>query len=104
MQYQQIPPKLASIILLQFDKSINAALNGRSAKKVVFHSEKLSTYRFCDNVWTFLLKNVDFREGNHEICSVQKVKIVACDAKGTGGSSAANSAANKHNPDNPNDA
>ena len=24
--------------------------------RVIFHSEKLSTYRFCDNVWTFLLK------------------------------------------------
>lgn len=56
MQYGQLPPNLASEVLLHFDKSINAALSSRVKNKVIFHSEKLSTYRFCDNVWTFLLK------------------------------------------------
>ena len=56
MQYGQIPPALAQQILLQFDKAVNEALGTRVRNKVVFHSEKLSTYRFCDNVWTFLLK------------------------------------------------
>ena len=43
-------------------------------------AEKLNTYRFCDNVWTFMLKDVEFREVS-EIARVDRVKIVACDAK-----------------------
>lgn len=43
---------------------------------------KLNTYRFCDNVWTFVLNNVEFRENPmQEIAKVEKVKIVACDGK-----------------------
>jgi hypothetical protein len=41
----------------------------------------LNTYRFCDNVWTFVLENVDFREVG-EIVKAEKVKVVACDGKG----------------------
>ena len=41
----------------------------------------LNTYRFCDNVWTFVLNNVEFREVG-EIVKVDKVKVVACDGKG----------------------
>uniref|UniRef100_A0A8C7A7P3 Transcription initiation factor IIA gamma chain n=1 Tax=Neovison vison TaxID=452646 RepID=A0A8C7A7P3_NEOVI len=39
--------------------------------------------RFCDNVWTFVLNNVEFREVT-ELIKVDKVKIVACDGKNTG--------------------
>lgn len=42
---------------------------------------KLNTYRFCDNVWTFMLNDVEFREVQ-EIARVSKVKVVACDGKG----------------------
>lgn len=41
----------------------------------------LNTYRFCDNVWTFVLNNVEFREVG-ELVKVEKVKVVACDGKG----------------------
>lgn len=41
---------------------------------------KLNTYRFCDNVWTFMLNDVEFREVQ-EVAVVDKVKIVACDGK-----------------------
>ena len=41
---------------------------------------KLNTYRFCDNVWTFMLNDVEFREAQ-EMAKVDKVKIVACDGK-----------------------
>uniref|UniRef100_A0A3Q0SZH9 Transcription initiation factor IIA subunit 2 n=1 Tax=Amphilophus citrinellus TaxID=61819 RepID=A0A3Q0SZH9_AMPCI len=40
----------------------------------------LNTYRFCDNVWTFVLNDVEFREVT-ELVKVDKVKIVACDGK-----------------------
>lgn len=40
----------------------------------------ISASRFCDNVWTFMLNDVEFREVQ-EIAKVDKVKIVACDGK-----------------------
>ena len=39
---------------------------------------KIKIYRYCDNVWTFLMTNTEFRdaaEGFH----ADRVKIVACD-------------------------
>jgi transcription initiation factor TFIIA small subunit len=45
----------------------------------------LHTYRFCDNVWTFILENVKFKTANYsgivEEIHADKVKIVACDSK-----------------------
>lgn len=49
----------------------------------------LDTYRFCDNVWTFLLDDVTFSMtgpgGVKDTAHVEKLKIVACDGKVTGG-------------------
>ena len=40
----------------------------------------LHTYRFCDNVWTFILTDATFK--SEEISeTLSKVKIVACDSK-----------------------
>lgn len=80
MQLQLLSPNLALRVLLQFDKSINTALSTRVKNKLNFRAEKLNTYRFCDNVWTFMLNDVEFREFN-ELAKVDRVKIVACDAK-----------------------
>ncbi|EPB74497.1 Transcription initiation factor IIA, gamma subunit, helical domain protein [Ancylostoma ceylanicum] len=38
-------------------------------------AEKLRAYRHCDNVWTFLMERVDFRDS----IRVNRVKFVACD-------------------------
>ncbi|KAH9560944.1 hypothetical protein CY35_06G135900 [Sphagnum magellanicum] len=57
-----ISPLLAVKVLMQFDKG------------------HLHTYRFCDNVWTFILENAVFKTDS-ESQSVDHVKIVACDAK-----------------------
>ena len=56
-----------------------------------FLQGKLSTYRFCDNVWTLVLKDFvvkDSNQGQHnttapaaQIPRAEKVKIVACDGK-----------------------
>jgi len=83
IQLGQITPQLALRVLLQFDKSINTALSTRVKNKMTFRGS-LNTYRFCDNVWTFVLKNVEFRDGPDQV-SVEKVKIVACDGKGSSG-------------------
>ncbi|EPY83070.1 BCL2/adenovirus E1B protein-interacting protein 2 [Camelus ferus] len=79
---QQITPQLALQVLLQFDKAINSALAQRVRNRVNFRGS-LNTYRFCDNVWTFVLNDVEFREVT-ELIKVDKVKIVACDGKNTG--------------------
>uniref|UniRef100_A0A3P8WUK1 Ral transcription factor IIA subunit 2 n=1 Tax=Cynoglossus semilaevis TaxID=244447 RepID=A0A3P8WUK1_CYNSE len=47
----------------------------------------LNTYRFCDNVWTFVLNDVEFREVT-DLVKVDKVKIVACDGKNSGSNAA----------------
>jgi len=80
MQMQMLSPNLALRVLLQFDKSINSALSNRVRQKVNFKAEILNTYRFCDNVWTLMLNNVEFRD-LPELTRVDRVKIVACDAK-----------------------
>ncbi|KAH3875718.1 transcription initiation factor IIA subunit 2-like [Dreissena polymorpha] len=80
IQVGQITPQLALKVLLQFDKSINQALASRVKTRVSFKG-KLNTYRFCDNVWTFVLNTAEFKEVQ-EIARVDKVKIVACDGKG----------------------
>ena len=67
-------------ILLQFDKSINNALSNRVRQKVNFKAELLNTYRFCDNVWTLMLNDVEFRDFP-ELTKVDRVKIVAIDTR-----------------------
>ena len=103
IQCGQISNALASKILVQFDKSINNALSSRIKNRLSFkvklirswiplsmlincvlilkQAGHLKTYRFCDNVWTFVLKEVEFRDVQ-ELVKVDKVKIVACDGKG----------------------
>ncbi|PUZ74894.1 hypothetical protein GQ55_1G102900 [Panicum hallii var. hallii] len=57
-----VSPELAIQVLVQFDKG------------------HLHTYRFCDNVWTFILTDATFK--SEEISeTLSKVKIVACDSK-----------------------
>lgn len=80
VQYGQITPQLQVKVLLQFDKSMNHALSTRVRSRLTFKAGKLNTYRFCDNVWTFLFSDVEFREVQ-EIARVDKVKVVACDGR-----------------------
>ncbi|XP_035579133.1 transcription initiation factor IIA subunit 2-like [Zalophus californianus] len=82
IQSQQITPQLAFQVLLQFDKAINSALVQRVRNRVNFRGS-LNTYRFCDNVWTFVLNDAEFREVT-ELIKVDKVNIVACDGINTG--------------------
>ena len=46
-----------------------------------FQADKLNTYRFCDNVWTFLMSEVEFKEVQ-EFMVCDKLKVVACDGRG----------------------
>ncbi|KAB7494348.1 Transcription initiation factor IIA subunit 2, partial [Armadillidium nasatum] len=58
LYYQQIPSALALKILQQFDKVINNSLATKVRSRISFKADKLNTYRFCDNVWTFLMSDV----------------------------------------------
>jgi transcription initiation factor TFIIA small subunit len=77
-QYGQITPQLATKVMLQFDKSINTVLATRIKSRLTFKAGKVNTYRLCDNVWTFMLNDVEFREAQG-MAKMGKVKIVACD-------------------------
>lgn len=59
---------------------MNVLFKYAHAKFLSFFQGHLNTYRFCDNVWTFVLNNVEFKEVS-ELVTVDKVKIVACDGK-----------------------
>ncbi|XP_050438712.1 transcription initiation factor IIA subunit 2 [Adelges cooleyi] len=80
IQFGQITPALGMKILLQFDKAVNNSLATRVKSKITFKAGKMDTYRFCDNVWTFMLSDVEFKE-TQEMAKVEKLKIVACDGK-----------------------
>lgn len=41
----------------------------------------LDTYRFCDEVWTFIIKDVKFKLDNTNTVEAERVKIVACQSK-----------------------
>ena len=73
----EITPELAQKALLQFDKEISNALSTRVKNRVSFQG-KLHAYRLCDDLWTFILNDVEFREGC-ELDIVDKVQFVACD-------------------------
>ncbi|GLJ16111.1 hypothetical protein SUGI_0268620 [Cryptomeria japonica] len=55
-----LTPEHAIQVLVQFDKSMAEALETHVKSKVTIKGH-LHTYRFCDNVWTFLLQNAQFK-------------------------------------------
>ncbi|KAF4382139.1 hypothetical protein G4B88_009429 [Cannabis sativa] len=101
VQNGTLSPELAIQVLVQFDKSMTEALETQVKSKVTIKQYEhwnvksvgiltclcfgppqghLHTYRFCDNVWTFILQDALFK---NEECqeNVGQVKIVACDSK-----------------------
>ncbi|CAG8529074.1 8472_t:CDS:2 [Paraglomus occultum] len=83
IQLDKITPQLALKVLAQFDKSITEALDGKVKTRATFKQGSLRTYRFCDEVWTFIIKDPNLRI-EHEQLHVDKIKIVACSAKKPG--------------------
>ncbi|KAI7829218.1 transcription initiation factor IIA, gamma subunit, helical domain-containing protein [Kickxella alabastrina] len=82
IQAGHITPQLAIQVLDQYDKSISEALSSKVKAKAVMKGN-LRTYRFCDDVWTFIIKNPTFKF-DHDSASADKVKIVACNARRPG--------------------
>ncbi|KAK4686654.1 transcription initiation factor TFIIA small subunit, partial [Tremellales sp. Uapishka_1] len=76
-----IPPQLAMRVLQQFDKSLTENLQ-KGVKQKTTVKGHLDTYRLCDDVWTFVVKDPQFKmEGtgsSAEVVTAPKIKIVAC--------------------------
>lgn len=76
---QQVTPGLALKVLQQFDKSMTQSLSQKVKTRYTFKG-KLKVYRYCDNVWTCVIEDADFKESHsQEQMSCKKVKIVACE-------------------------
>ncbi|XLS67572.1 hypothetical protein HN51_018595 [Arachis hypogaea] len=79
VQNGTLSPELAIQVLVQFDKSMAEALETQVKSKVSIKGH-LHTYRFCDNVWTFMLQDALIKTDDCQE-NVGRVKIVACDSK-----------------------
>lgn len=94
---QKIQPQLAMRILNNFDRIIseNLKVEGNIAKSRLTFKGDLDTYRFCDDVWTFIIKNVLIKMSDvsappesgtsssnvESEVTVDKFKIVACNSR-----------------------
>ncbi|ORZ25301.1 transcription initiation factor IIA, gamma subunit, helical domain-domain-containing protein [Absidia repens] len=82
IQSGHLNPQLAMRVLTTFDKSISEGLAQLVRNRAVIKGH-LHTYRFCDDVWTFIIENPNFKFDQNTLSS-DKVKIVACNAKRPG--------------------
>lgn len=90
---EKIQPQLAMRILHNFDRIVSELLKaelGIAKSKLTFKGD-LHTYRFCDDVWTFIIKNVLIKltdassnDNNDSEINVEKFKIVACNSRKAG--------------------
>ncbi|CCC71604.1 hypothetical protein NCAS_0H02940 [Naumovozyma castellii] len=87
----RIEASLAMRVLETFDKVVSETLKDNTAAKMSVKGN-LDTYGFCDDVWTFIVKNCKVTvEGNSNIMdangesqnviTVDKLRIVACNSK-----------------------
>jgi transcription initiation factor TFIIA small subunit len=96
----RIEPQLAMRILSNFDRAIAENLAEKVKARLTFKVSgsrgcfmisslsaiqgHLETYRFCDDVWTFIVKDVKFKSDTGQEFTTDKVKIVSCNAKKPG--------------------
>ncbi|KAF2744301.1 transcription initiation factor IIA gamma chain [Sporormia fimetaria CBS 119925] len=80
---RRIEPQLAMKVLMHFDKAIADVLAEKVKARMSFKGH-LDTYRFCDEVWTFIIKDINFKLDNTSTVHADKVKIVACNTKRPG--------------------
>lgn len=82
---RRIEPQLAMKILTNFDKAVADVLADKVKSRLTFKGH-LDTYRFCDDVWTFIIKDINFKleNGNPNPIQADRVKIVSCNTKRPG--------------------
>ena len=80
-----LPPNLVKRVMENFDKCFTAALSSKVKNRYNYKAQKLRAYRFCDNVWTFVIESVTIRDLNAKTSiETGHLKIVACDANRKG--------------------
>ncbi|GMS90049.1 hypothetical protein PENTCL1PPCAC_12224, partial [Pristionchus entomophagus] len=81
-----IPKAIAQKVLCSFDKNMSKALGQRAKNRVQFKAGKLVAYRYCDNVWTLVMDNVEFRDVHRSSLDAgnRRMKFVACDGRAPG--------------------
>ncbi len=92
-QNNYINSAIVTEVLNQFDRAMCKVLAHNVRTKLAVKGD-LHTYRFCDNVWTFILHDAEFTDSAEVHVNVNKIKIVACDAKSP--SAATNSTTSSH--------
>ncbi|KAH6613984.1 transcription initiation factor IIA, gamma subunit-domain-containing protein [Boeremia exigua] len=80
---RRIEPQLAMKILANFDKAVADVLADKVKARLTFKGH-LDTYRFCDDVWTFIIKDINFKLDNTNQVHADRVKIVSCNTKRPG--------------------
>jgi len=81
---RQIEPQLAIKMLEHFDRVVAEVLNEKVKSRLSFKGH-LDTYRFCDDVWTFIVKDITFKlENPAQQLKSEKIKIVAMNSKKPG--------------------
>ncbi|KAJ3312779.1 Transcription initiation factor IIA small chain (TFIIA 13.5 kDa subunit) [Boothiomyces sp. JEL0838] len=78
IQDSLLDPQTAMQVLGQFDASISEALHAKVRSRATLKGH-LHVYRFCDDVWTFVVDSANFRLENETVVA-EKVKVVACNA------------------------
>ncbi|KAF7260405.1 hypothetical protein EG68_02016 [Paragonimus skrjabini miyazakii] len=79
VQHKLLQEKTALKVIQKFDQCISVALAKRVKNRLSLRGH-LNTYRFCDNVWTFVMNDVEIKDSS-SIMTVDKIKIVACEGK-----------------------
>ena len=98
----RMEPQVALKVLATFDRVVAEVLAEKVKARLSFkvHRQRdhaaifaklteclqghLDTYRFCDEVWTFIIKDINFKLDNAQNVHSDKIKIVAMNAKKPG--------------------
>lgn len=67
-------------VMQNFDTHIASVLGEKVKARTSFKGH-LDTYRFCDEVWTFVVRDCHFKMEGNAMVDVPRVKIVACLAR-----------------------
>ncbi|XP_037951579.1 transcription initiation factor IIA subunit 2-like [Teleopsis dalmanni] len=76
IQSGKITPALAEKALKEFDKSMKLIISQYPKTDCNFKAAKILYYKLCGDVWTFILKDVEFRDGT-DVYKVDKLKLIA---------------------------
>jgi len=82
---RRIEPQIAIRMLEHFDRVVADVLSERVKARLQFKG-RLDIYRFCDEVWTFVVRDVNFKLDSQSSAQLHadRVKIVAMNSKKPG--------------------